>query len=42
MQRPVNQVVLVDESVEFRCQVHGDPPPALRWKKEDVDVPRGR
>ncbi|MED6231794.1 Roundabout 2, partial [Ataeniobius toweri] len=42
LQRPANQVVLVDESVEFRCQVHGDPPPALRWKKEDVDVPRGR
>uniref|UniRef100_A0A668ASC5 Roundabout, axon guidance receptor, homolog 2 (Drosophila) n=1 Tax=Myripristis murdjan TaxID=586833 RepID=A0A668ASC5_9TELE len=42
VQRPVNQVVLVDESVEFRCQVHGDPPPTLRWKKEDVDVPRGR
>uniref|UniRef100_A0A673BBV7 Roundabout, axon guidance receptor, homolog 2 (Drosophila) n=1 Tax=Sphaeramia orbicularis TaxID=375764 RepID=A0A673BBV7_9TELE len=42
VQRPVNQVVLVDESVEFRCQVHGDPPPTLRWKKEDTDVPRGR
>ncbi|XP_044227558.1 roundabout homolog 2-like [Thunnus albacares] len=42
LQRPVNQVVLVDESVEFRCQVHGDPPPTLRWKKEDVDIPRGR
>uniref|UniRef100_A0AAQ6A5A1 Roundabout, axon guidance receptor, homolog 2 (Drosophila) n=1 Tax=Amphiprion ocellaris TaxID=80972 RepID=A0AAQ6A5A1_AMPOC len=42
VQRPVNQVVLVDESVEFRCQVHGDPPPTLRWKKEDVDIPRGR
>uniref|UniRef100_A0A8C6WW74 Ig-like domain-containing protein n=1 Tax=Neogobius melanostomus TaxID=47308 RepID=A0A8C6WW74_9GOBI len=41
-QRPVNQVVLVDESVEFRCQVHGDPPPTLRWKKDDVDIPRGR
>uniref|UniRef100_A0A3B4YIC6 Roundabout homolog 2-like n=1 Tax=Seriola lalandi dorsalis TaxID=1841481 RepID=A0A3B4YIC6_SERLL len=41
-QRPVNQVVLVDESVEFRCQVHGDPPPTLRWKKEDVEIPRGR
>uniref|UniRef100_A0A3Q3ET86 Roundabout, axon guidance receptor, homolog 2 (Drosophila) n=1 Tax=Labrus bergylta TaxID=56723 RepID=A0A3Q3ET86_9LABR len=41
VQRPVNQVVLVDESVEFRCQVHGDPPPTLRWKKEDVDIPRG-
>ncbi|KAK2879707.1 roundabout homolog 2-like isoform X2 [Channa argus] len=42
VQRPVNQVVLVDESVEFRCQVHGDPPPTLRWKKEDVDITRGR
>uniref|UniRef100_UPI003AAF281C roundabout homolog 2-like n=1 Tax=Centroberyx gerrardi TaxID=166262 RepID=UPI003AAF281C len=42
VQRPVNQVVLIEESVEFRCQVHGDPPPTLRWKKEDVDVPRGR
>ncbi|XP_075876403.1 roundabout homolog 2-like [Nelusetta ayraudi] len=41
-QRPVNQVVLVDESVEFRCQVHGDPQPTLRWRKDDVDVPRGR
>nr|XP_020454428.1 roundabout homolog 2-like isoform X2 [Monopterus albus] len=41
-QRPVNQVVLVDESVEFRCQVHGDPLPTLRWKKEDVDITRGR
>ncbi|XP_028322376.1 roundabout homolog 2-like isoform X2 [Gouania willdenowi] len=42
VQRPVNQVVLVDEGVEFRCQVHGDPPPTLRWKKDDVDIPRGR
>ncbi|XP_077448156.1 roundabout homolog 2-like isoform X1 [Stigmatopora argus] len=42
VQRPVNQVVLVDESVEFRCQVQGDPPPTLRWRKEDADIPRGR
>ncbi|XP_010780302.1 roundabout homolog 2-like isoform X2 [Notothenia coriiceps] len=42
VQRPVNQVVLVDEAVEFRCQVRGDPPPTLRWKKEDVEIPRGR
>ncbi|KAL6099014.1 robo2 [Pungitius sinensis] len=42
VQRPVNQVVLVEETVEFRCQVNGDPPPTLRWKKEDVDIPRGR
>uniref|UniRef100_A0A674N2K0 Roundabout guidance receptor 2 n=1 Tax=Takifugu rubripes TaxID=31033 RepID=A0A674N2K0_TAKRU len=38
VQRPVNQVVLVDESLEFRCQVHGDPKPTLRWKKDDVDL----
>uniref|UniRef100_H3C1P5 Roundabout guidance receptor 2 n=1 Tax=Tetraodon nigroviridis TaxID=99883 RepID=H3C1P5_TETNG len=42
VQRPVNQVVLVDESVEFRCQVHGDPKPTLRWKKDDVDLSRSR
>ncbi|KAJ3588698.1 hypothetical protein NHX12_009552 [Muraenolepis orangiensis] len=42
VQRPVNQVVLVEESVEFRCQVQGDPPPTVRWKKEDLDVSRGR
>lgn len=42
VQRPVNQVVLVDESLEFRCQVHGDPKPTLRWKKDDVDLSRSR
>ncbi|XP_066507846.1 roundabout homolog 2-like isoform X5 [Hoplias malabaricus] len=42
VRRPVNQVVLVDESVEFRCQVEGDPPPSLRWKKDDAEIPRGR
>ncbi|KAF7700364.1 hypothetical protein HF521_003322 [Silurus meridionalis] len=40
--RPINQVVLEEESVEFRCQVHGDPQPSVRWRKDDVDVPRGR
>ncbi|XP_030648056.1 roundabout homolog 2-like [Chanos chanos] len=42
VRRPVNQVVLVDESVELRCQGQGDPSPSLRWRKDDVDVPRGR
>ncbi|XP_069617053.1 roundabout homolog 2 isoform X39 [Ranitomeya imitator] len=42
LRRPINQVVLEDEAVEFRCQVQGDPQPTVRWKKDDVDLPRGR
>uniref|UniRef100_A0A3Q3LAL2 Roundabout, axon guidance receptor, homolog 2 (Drosophila) n=1 Tax=Labrus bergylta TaxID=56723 RepID=A0A3Q3LAL2_9LABR len=42
LRRPINQVVLEEESVEFRCQVQGDPQPNVRWRKDDVDVPRGR
>ncbi|XP_061637143.1 roundabout homolog 2 isoform X6 [Phyllopteryx taeniolatus] len=42
LRRPINQVVLEDEMVEFRCQVQGDPQPNVRWRRDDVDVPRGR
>eukprot|EP00063_Salmo_salar_P044053 XP_014018888.1 PREDICTED: roundabout homolog 2-like isoform X13 [Salmo salar] len=42
LRRPINQVVLEEEGVEFRCQVQGDPQPNVRWRKDDVDVPRGR
>uniref|UniRef100_A0AAZ3PYS7 Roundabout homolog 2-like n=1 Tax=Oncorhynchus tshawytscha TaxID=74940 RepID=A0AAZ3PYS7_ONCTS len=42
LRRPINQVVLEEEGVEFRCQVQGDPQPNIRWRKDDVDVPRGR
>uniref|UniRef100_G3PBT0 Si:ch1073-83m3.1 n=1 Tax=Gasterosteus aculeatus aculeatus TaxID=481459 RepID=G3PBT0_GASAC len=42
LRRPINQVVLEEETVEFRCQVQGDPQPNIRWRKDDVDVPRGR
>ncbi|XP_028976045.1 roundabout homolog 2 isoform X4 [Esox lucius] len=42
LRRPINQVVLEEEGVEFRCQVQGDPQPNVRWRKDDIDVPRGR
>uniref|UniRef100_A0A8D1LAI8 Roundabout homolog 2 n=1 Tax=Sus scrofa TaxID=9823 RepID=A0A8D1LAI8_PIG len=42
LRRPINQVVLEEEGVEFRCQVQGDPHPTVRWKKDDADLPRGR
>ncbi|XP_023579891.1 roundabout homolog 2 [Octodon degus] len=42
LRRPINQVVLEEEAVEFRCQVQGDPHPTVRWKKDDTDLPRGR
>ncbi|XP_069492539.1 roundabout homolog 2 isoform X8 [Ambystoma mexicanum] len=42
LRRPINQVVLEEEAVEFRCQVQGDPQPTVRWKKDDADMPRGR
>ncbi|XP_077198492.1 roundabout homolog 2 isoform X7 [Paroedura picta] len=42
LRRPINQVVLEEEIVEFRCQVQGDPQPTVRWKKDDNDLPRGR
>ncbi|CAL8362204.1 unnamed protein product [Merluccius merluccius] len=42
LRRPINQVILEEETVDFRCQVQGDPQPNVRWRKDDVDVPRGR
>ncbi|XP_032907167.1 roundabout homolog 2 isoform X11 [Catharus ustulatus] len=42
LRRPINQVVLEEEPVDFRCQVQGDPTPTVRWKKDDADLPRGR
>ncbi|MBZ3878736.1 Roundabout-like protein 3 [Sciurus carolinensis] len=42
LRRPVNQVVLADAPVNFLCEVEGDPPPHLHWRKEDGELPTGR
>ncbi|KAM8854376.1 roundabout homolog 1 isoform 3-T3 [Synchiropus picturatus] len=42
VRRPSSQVLLVDQSVEFRCEARGDPVPTVRWRKDDGDLPKGR
>ncbi|XP_051535075.1 roundabout homolog 1-like isoform X1 [Myxocyprinus asiaticus] len=42
LRKPSSQSVLVDQSVEFRCEAHGDPVPTIRWRKEDGELPKGR
>lgn len=42
VRRPINQVVLADDSVDFQCEVQGDPSPTIRWKREEGELPRGR
>ncbi|XP_054458340.1 roundabout homolog 2 isoform X1 [Anoplopoma fimbria] len=42
VRRPVNQVVMEDDTVDFLCEVHGDPPPTVRWRREEGELPRGR
>lgn len=42
VRRPASQVVLVDQSAEFRCEARGDPVPTVRWRKDDGDLPKGR
>lgn len=42
MRRPSSTVVLVDQSVEFKCEARGDPVPTVRWRKDDGDLPKGR
>uniref|UniRef100_A0A4W5QVK9 Roundabout, axon guidance receptor, homolog 3 (Drosophila) n=1 Tax=Hucho hucho TaxID=62062 RepID=A0A4W5QVK9_9TELE len=42
IRRPVNQVVMEEETVGFLCEVHGDPAPTVRWNREGGELPRGR
>ncbi|XP_026186777.1 roundabout homolog 2 isoform X2 [Mastacembelus armatus] len=42
VRRPVNQVVMEEETVDFLCEVHGDPAPTVRWRREEGELPRGR
>ncbi|CAJ1065252.1 roundabout homolog 2 isoform X1 [Xyrichtys novacula] len=42
VRRPVNQVVMEEDNVDFLCEVHGDPAPTVRWRREEGELPRGR
>lgn len=42
IRRPVNQIVLAEETVDFICEVHGDPAPTVRWNRDEGELPRGR
>ncbi|XP_034556842.1 roundabout homolog 2 isoform X1 [Notolabrus celidotus] len=42
VRRPVNQVVMEEDIVDFLCEVHGDPAPTVRWRREEGELPRGR
>ncbi|CAG6001558.1 unnamed protein product [Menidia menidia] len=35
-------VVMEEETVDFLCEVHGNPAPTLRWRREEGELPRGR
>ncbi|XP_014235296.1 roundabout homolog 1-like [Trichogramma pretiosum] len=39
---PINQTVLLDQTVEFACQVNGDPMPEILWRRHDGKMPIGR
>ncbi|XP_041850026.1 roundabout homolog 2-like isoform X2 [Melanotaenia boesemani] len=42
VRRPVNQVVMEEETVDFTCEVHGNPSPTVRWRRDEGELPRGR
>uniref|UniRef100_A0A8C5GCL1 Roundabout, axon guidance receptor, homolog 3 (Drosophila) n=1 Tax=Gouania willdenowi TaxID=441366 RepID=A0A8C5GCL1_GOUWI len=35
---PVNQVVLAEDTVDFFCEVHGDPAPSVQWRREEGET----
>ncbi|XP_069077606.1 roundabout homolog 3 [Pleurodeles waltl] len=39
---PINQVALEDDTVDFYCEVVGDPLPTAHWRKEEGKLPQGR
>ncbi|XP_051871183.1 roundabout homolog 1 isoform X3 [Pristis pectinata] len=42
VKKPNSQVLLVDETVEFKCEARGDPTPNVHWRKEDGQLPKLR
>ncbi|XP_069750598.1 roundabout homolog 1 isoform X2 [Narcine bancroftii] len=42
IQRPSDATVIAGDSVQFSCEVRGDPMPQVLWKKESGDLPAGR
>ncbi|XP_055486212.1 roundabout homolog 1-like, partial [Leucoraja erinacea] len=42
VKKPNSQVLLVDETVEFKCEARGDPTPSVHWRKEDGVLPKLR
>ncbi|KAJ8267099.1 hypothetical protein GJAV_G00138380 [Gymnothorax javanicus] len=42
VRKPLNQVVLAEDTVNFFCEVHGDPTPTVRWQRKEGELPRGR
>ncbi|XP_025924789.1 roundabout homolog 3-like [Apteryx rowi] len=39
--RPLGRAVLAEATAEFACEARGDPPPAVRWRKDDGELPPG-
>ncbi|XP_066495820.1 roundabout homolog 4 isoform X2 [Tiliqua scincoides] len=40
--RPSDVVAIIGSTVQFTCGAHGDPTPAIQWRKEYGDLPSGR